>query len=68
MPNLFTYLLDTQTGMLWQQVQYTDLENKPSVWVQQKFVELFPSSAQSPMSYEMLTILHPPSKKEAEKK
>jgi hypothetical protein len=69
MPNLFTYLLDTQTGMLWQRAQYTDLEDKPSVWVQQKFVEsLAPSSPQSPMSYEILNILHPPIKKEAEKK
>lgn len=69
MPNLFTYLLDTQTGMLWQRAQYTDLEDKPSVWVQQKFVEpLASSSAQNPMSDEILKILHPPIKKEEEKK
>lgn len=69
MPNFFTYLVDTQTGALWQRVQYTDLEDKPTVWVQQKFVEpLAPSSAQTPMSSEILRLLHPPIKKEEEKK
>jgi len=68
MPNLFTYLLDTQTGTLWQRAQYTDLEDKPSVWVQQTFVEsLAPSSAQNPMSFEMLKLLHPSTTKKEEK-
>jgi hypothetical protein len=65
MPNLFTYLLDTQTGALWQRAQYTDLKDKPSLWVQQEFVEpIVPSSPQSPIRFEALNILHPPIKKE----
>jgi hypothetical protein len=68
MPNLFTYLLDTQTGALWQRGQYMDMEDKPSVWTQQMFVKpLAPSSAQDPMSFETLRILHPLTTKKEEK-
>ena len=67
-PYFFTYLLDTQTGTLWQRNEIVDLEGKPSVWVQQTFVEsLAPSSAQNPMSFEMLKILHPSTTKKEEK-
>ena len=64
-PGQFTYLLDTQTGALWLQKEITDLEGKPTVWIQEKFKDpLAPSSAQNPMSNEILQILHPPIKKE----
>lgn len=67
-PYLFTYLLDTQTGALWLQKEITDMEGNPTVWVQEKFQDpLAPSSAQNPMSREILKILHP-FKKEEEKK
>jgi hypothetical protein len=28
-----TFMLDTQTGKVWQWVTYTDLENDPKVWM-----------------------------------
>lgn len=27
-----TFLIDTQTGKIWQKVQYEDMENEPVVW------------------------------------
>lgn len=67
-PGKFTYLLDTQTGALWQQIEFTDMEGNPAVWVQQKFQPPYvPSSAIEPMSFEMLKILHPFKKEEAKK-
>lgn len=67
-PGMFTYLLDTQTGTLWQEVELTDLEGNPKVWVQKKFQDPpAPSSAQNPMSSEILKILHPFKKEEAKK-
>lgn len=27
-----TFLIDTQTGRIWQKVQYEDMENEPVVW------------------------------------
>ena len=68
-PYLFTYLLDTQTGALWRSTEITDLEGKPTLWVQEKFdTPVVSSSALNPMSDEILKILHPPIRKEAEKK
>jgi hypothetical protein len=68
-PYLFTYLLDTQTGALWLQKEITDLEGRPTLWVQEKFKDpVAPSSAQNPMSNEILQILHPPKTKEEENK
>jgi len=68
-PGKFTYLLDTQTGALWQQKEIVYLEGSPTVWVQEKFREpLAPSSAQNPMSETILQIFHPLTKKEEEKK
>lgn len=68
-PGTFTYLLDTQTGALWTPKEITNLEGKPTMWVREKFQDpVVPSSALSPMSDEVLTILHPPIKKEEEKK
>jgi len=67
-PGKFTYLLDTQTGALWLKKEITDMEGNPTVWVQEKFQDpLAPSSAQIPMSIEMLNILHPFKKEEAKK-
>jgi hypothetical protein len=67
-PYLFTYLLDTQTGALWLQKEIIDLEGKPTMWVREKFQDpVVPSSALSPMSDEVLAILHPPIKKEEAK-
>jgi len=68
-PYLFTYLLDTQTGALWLQKEITYLEGKPTMWVREEFQDpVVPSSALTPMSNEVLAILHPPIKKEEEKK
>ena len=69
MPNLFTYLLDTQTGALWRQKEITDLKGKPTLWVQEKFdTPVVSSSALNPISDEILRILHPPATKEEEKR
>ncbi len=68
-PGEFTYLLDTQTGAIWSPVVSSDLEGKPTVWVEEEFLNpVVASSAQSPMSHEMFTTLHPPKPKEEEKK
>ena len=64
-PGKFTYLLDTQTGALWTPKEVIYLEGKPTMWVREKFQDpVAPSSALSPMSDEVLAILHPPIKKE----
>ena len=68
-PGRFTYLLDTQTGALWNPKEITDVAGKPTVWVQEKFQEpIVPNSALSPMKDEIFNILHPPIKKEEVKK
>ena len=67
-PGKFTFLLDTQTGALWQQKEIIDLEGKPTMWTQELFQEpIVPRSALSPVSDEVLAILHPPIKKEEAK-
>ena len=68
-PGKFTYLLDTQTGALWQEVEITDREGNPTVWIQKEFQEPLagPSSAQNPIGQEMFSILYPFKKEEAKK-
>lgn len=67
-PGKFTFLLDTQTGALWTPKKIVDLEESPTVWVQEKFQDpLAQSSAQNPMSSEILQILHPLKKQEEKK-
>lgn len=34
-----TYLLDTQKGKIWQKVELTDVEGKPSVWSEQDIMD-----------------------------
>lgn len=67
-PGKFTYLLDTQTGAVWQEVEITDREGNPTVWVQRMFQDpLVPSSAQNPIGQEMFSIMYPFKKEEAKK-
>lgn len=68
-PGKFTYLLDTQTGALWHEVEITDREGNPTVWVQEEFQEPLagPSSAQNPIGREIFSILYPFKKEEAKK-
>ena len=67
-PGKFTYLLDTQTGALWHEVEITDREGNPNVWVQEEFQEpLAPSSAQNPIDLGTFSIMYPFKKEEAKK-
>jgi hypothetical protein len=34
-----TFLLDTQTGMVWHRVPITDVENNPSIWMPEDRVD-----------------------------
>ncbi len=68
-PGQFTYLLDTQTGALWNHKKVTDVEGKPTVWVQETFQKpTVSNSALSPISDEIFNILHPLIKEEEVKK
>lgn len=65
LPGKFTFLLDTQTGAIWRPRTHVDLEDQPTLWVQEEFdTPLVASSALNPMSNEVRRIMHPLIKKE----
>jgi hypothetical protein len=68
-PGKFTYLVDTQTGAIWQSRRATYREGDPAIWFQEEFEEpLLPSSAEKPMGTEWVDILYPQKKEQKKKK
>lgn len=58
-----TFLLDTQTGKVWHQVKYTDLNGQPTVWEQMTVVDSGPEELRIPGSvtiFDLMKMYQPP--------
>ena len=51
----FTYLLDTQTGTIWNKIRFKDLEGEPEVWTQ----EVFYGGIIGDSGYDISSVLNP---------